>query len=85
MAEELEGLSLADVAVFVLVGEKGAIFCQFHDHIDDVIFDETVPQLDDMRVIDGHVQVNLPFQKQQFVLVDIIADVDLSNLQSIQL
>lgn len=43
LAEELESLSLADVLVLVLVGKERTVFCQLHDHVDYVIFDESVP------------------------------------------
>ena len=62
LAEELEGLSLTDGSVLVLVGEEGAVLGQLHNHVNDVIFDEGVPQFDDVRVVDPRVQIDFPLE-----------------------
>lgn len=82
LAEELEGLGLTDVAVFVLVGEESAIFSQFHDHVDDVLFDEGVPEFDEVRVVHAGVEVDLPLEQEQLVLRDGGTYVDLGGGRS---
>lgn len=62
LAEELVSLGLADGLMFVLVGEEGAIFGQLHDHVDFALLNEGVPQFDDMRVVDGRMQVDFSFK-----------------------
>lgn len=63
--------------MLVLVGKESAIFRQFHDHVDYIIFDEGVPKLDDMRVIDIRMQIYLPLQKQELIFRNGRADVNL--------
>lgn len=79
LAKKLEGLGLTDGPVLVLVCEECPIFGQFHDHIDNIVFDDGVPQLDDVRVVDRWVQIDLSLQKQQLVLAYIPADVYLNE------
>ena len=79
LAEELEGLGLADGSVLVLVGEEGAILGQLHNHVNDVIFDKRVPQLDDVRVVDPRMQIDFPLEQQYLVLVDGSTNIDLNG------
>ena len=62
LAEELEGLCLTDGSVLVLVGEEGTVLGQLHNHVNNVIFDEGVPQFDDVRVVDPRVQIDFPLE-----------------------
>lgn len=43
LAEKLEGLSLTDDLRAVLISEEGAVFREFHDHIDHIVLDDGVP------------------------------------------
>lgn len=52
LTEELESLGLADDLCAVLICEESAILREFHDHIDHILLDDGVPQLDDMRMVD---------------------------------
>jgi hypothetical protein len=62
LTEEFVCLSLANSLMFVLVGEESAIFGQLHDHVDFAFLNESVPQFDDMRVVDSCMQVDFSFK-----------------------
>ena len=65
--------------MLVLVGEQGAAFGQFHDHVHLAVLDERVPQLADVRVVDRRMQVDLSLQQQALVLCYFLSDVDLDG------
>ena len=79
LAEELECLCLADDLRAVLIGEESAVLREFHDHIDDGVLDDGVPELDDVRVVDCGVQVDFPLEQEQLILAVPLADVDLRS------
>jgi len=68
LAEEFEGLGLAQLGLLVLVAEQGAVLCQLHHHVDYVVLDESVPQFDDVRVVHTGVQVDLALEQEQLVV-----------------
>ena len=51
LTEKLEGLSLAQSLLFVLIVEKGSILSQLQNHINHVILNKSVPKLDNMWVV----------------------------------
>jgi len=79
LAKKLEGLGLTDCPVLILVGEERTIFSELHDHVNDVVFDKGIPQLDDMRMVDPRMQIDLPFQKKYLVFVDGTANINLDG------
>jgi hypothetical protein len=60
LAEELEGFCFSDALLPVLVAEKRSVLCEFHDHVDDVVLDEGVPEFDEVRVVHAGVEVDFP-------------------------
>lgn len=60
LAEELEGLCLVDGSMFILVSKQSPIFCEFQNHVDNLILQHGVPQFDDVGVVDAGVEVDLP-------------------------
>lgn len=59
LREELECLCLCEDIFAVLVVEKISKICVFHDHEDAIAFNESIPQLDDMWMIQLTVQFDL--------------------------
>lgn len=53
LTKELKSFSLANGPMFVLIGKKCAILSKFHNHIDSIIFDNGIPQLDNMRMVNS--------------------------------
>ena len=62
-----------------MVIKKIAVFCVFHDHIDVIPIEQSVPQFDDMRVIDLTVQFDLPFYQFQLGLCRKFLDIHLNE------
>ena len=58
--EESEGFGLAEYIFGVLMVEKVASFGVLHDHVDDIILDDRVPQFDNMRMVQFGVESDLP-------------------------
>ena len=66
LTEKSEGLRLSEDGFCVLVVEEVAILCVVHDHVDAVIFQECVPEFDDVWVIDETVNGNLSLEQFDF-------------------
>jgi hypothetical protein len=59
LGEELEGLHFRKDAFGVLVREEVALLGIFHDHVDRIGFQESVPEFDYVRVVQLAVQPDL--------------------------
>lgn len=65
LVEVLEGLGLAEAGLAVLVVEEVAPLRTLHYHIDDVVPQQGVPDLDDVGVVQPRVQLDLPLDDLQ--------------------
>lgn len=65
--------------MLILVRKECAILSQFHDHVYSVTLNEGVPKLNDMRVVDSCVQVDLSFKEKKLTLAGGVADIDLDS------
>ena len=68
LREELECLCLSEAVFAVLVVKEIAVFCVFHDHEDPIAIDESIPQLDDMRMVQFTMQFDLSLHQLYLTL-----------------
>ena len=79
--QEFKGLGLAEDIFGVLVGEEVALLGILHNHIDGVSFEDSVPQFDDVRVVEGGVQPYLSLYEFDLGLGGHVAEVDLGGMR----
>lgn len=65
--------------MLVLICKEGPILRQLHQHIDYIIFNESVPQFDDMRVVNRSVKIDLSFKQKQLIITAGFLDIDLDS------
>ena len=61
LAEKFEGLSLFEHCFGVLIGKQIALFCELHNHINKISIDYSVPEGDNVGMLELGVQSNLSF------------------------
>ena len=81
LIEELEGFSLVELEFTVLVVEEVAFLCVFHDQIDHVLVEDSVPELDDVGMVEERVEVDLPLDEPKFVVSFDVLEIDLREYE----
>ena len=72
LTEEFESFWLINDPMFVLIRKERTFFSELHNHINYVVVYESIPKLDDMRMIDRRMQIYLPLEQQHLPLRDIV-------------
>jgi|688.fasta_scaffold1313374_1 hypothetical protein len=65
--------------MLILISKKSPILSQLHHHIDNIILNESVPQFDDMRVVNRSVKIDLSFKEKQLIITSGFPDIDLDS------
>ena len=63
MCKKPESFRFCEYILSVLMVEEVAIIGIIHDHIDSVIFQKSVPQLDDMRMVNESMNGDFPLKQ----------------------
>ena len=82
LAEKSKGFGFSEGSFGILVVEEVPIFSIVHNHINAIVFEKSVPQLDNVRMVDSAVNCDLPLKKFDLGLGRDVLDRDLNDINA---
>ena len=82
LTKKSKGFRFSEGSFGILMVEEISVLSIVHNHVNAIVFEKSVPQLDNVRMVDSAMNGNLPLKKFDLGLGRDILDRDLNNINA---